>query len=80
MSEPAEQKFEPPAAPINKPYVVRAEDGTVYAGADELANAVVLAGALFVSSVALGYRPSLSVEEQTTGTVMAIIGKPEEQT
>jgi hypothetical protein len=64
------------AGPINKPFIVRDEEGDIHAGADEMANAVVLAGAVFSSAIGLGYRPSLEVVDNTTGVVVAVIGQP----
>jgi len=70
---------ETPAAPINnKIYVIKSEDGETQGGADELPNACVFAAAIFTAAISLGYRPSISVVEQATGNVAAIIGVPQE--
>jgi hypothetical protein len=58
------------------PFIVKGEDGETYAGATDAAGATVLAGAIYVAATDQQYRPSLTVVEFSTGTIVAIVGQP----
>jgi hypothetical protein len=63
-------------------FVVKAQNDqadTVYAAADLLENAVVLAGALYVAATDVSYRPHLQIIEVATGNLVAYIGPYQEE-
>jgi len=70
-----------PAQPAyNKIFRIETDEGAVVGAADELPNAVVLAGAFYSAAVSQNFFLTIKVVQVSDGTIAAIIGKPEEET
>jgi hypothetical protein len=64
-----------PMAPPVQTYHVKVEDGTIYGAANDLLQAVVLAGALAMAG-GTTWSPSVRVVNKDTGIVEAVVGRP----
>jgi hypothetical protein len=65
-----------PLAPPAQTYHIKVEDGTIYGAANDLLQAVVLAGSLATAG-GTTWSPSVRVVNKDTGIVEAVIGRPE---